>query len=340
MHPSQSKFCIAICIPQAGEQAASSIIFGFKDSASFERTKLSFEIGLNRCARGSCGSGRSADQTLIWDHLVSYDDLFKSTFSDTGQMICMRFGCLCSMESRRFASQPHVDSYLLCNCVKVDLEQIFKEKGVKLARDIEITKSSSSMITICGPHIHWQLDRLWYEKRCVGAAVIQRFFREQQLIKKLRSLKDDLMQVKPRRVSSYLKPFCGTHVDDSVAAQIQSLLNLHADWPGFGEARKSLKVLFAAPLEGVVVPRSGNPPFEWLSEQYLVIVPEFVLIFGRNMTGTDTNALKFSLQHDIPEMFVQQCIPISQICEVLLSTFADNAMVRCSVDIHAFAVCS
>jgi hypothetical protein len=235
---------------------------------------------------------------------------------------------LCSMESRRSAAQKECDSYLLCNSIKVEMEQLFRATCVKLERDIEITKLSSSTVTIHGPHIIWHLERLWYEKRCKNAAVIQRVFREQQLIKKLWALKDDLMDVKPRRISSYLRPFRETHIDDAAADQLQILLNLHAGWLGFGEVRDSLKVLFAAPLEGVVAPCFGDSPFEWLSGHYLVIVPGFVLILGQQMPTNDAKLRKFSFQDVIPEIFVRQAIPISQIHEAVLSTFADNAMVR------------
>jgi len=325
---SQFNFCITICIPKASNQAEASVILGFSDSASFEKSQLCIQMALNRSARGGGGTGRYADPSLTWDHLVAHEDLFKSTYTATGNFFCKRYGCLCSMESRRSAAQIEGDSYLLCNSIKVEMEQLLKARGVKLERDIEITKSSSSTVTICGPHIHWHLERLWYEKRCKQAAVIQRVFREQQLIKKLWALRVDSMDVKPRRISSYLRPFRGTHIDDTVASQLQILLNLHAGWLGFGEVRESLKVLFAAPLEGVVAPRPGDPPFEWLSGQYLVIVPEFVLILGQMMPSMNASLRKYSSRDGIPELFVRQAIPISQIHEVVLSTFADDAMVR------------
>jgi hypothetical protein len=325
----QFNFCITICIPKARDQAEASVILGFNDSASFEKAQICFQMGLNRSARGGGGIGRYADPSLTWDHLVDHEELFKSTFTTTGIFFCKRYGCLCSMECRRSAAQIEGDSLVLCISIKVEMEQLFKASGVKLERDIDITKSSSSTVTIRGPHIIWHLERLCYEKRCKKAAVIQRVFREQQLIQKLRALKNDSMDVKPRRISSYLRPFRETHIDDAAASQLQNLLNLHAGWSGFGEVRESLKVLFAAPLEGVVAP--CDPPFEWLSGQYLVIVPEFVLILGQKVPAMDANLRKFPSRDVVPEIFVRQAIPISQIHEVVLSTFADNAMVRTSI---------
>lgn len=325
---SHFNFCITICIPKVTKQVEATFILGFNDSDSFKKAQICIEMGLNRSARGGGGIGRYADPTLTWDHLVDHEELFKPSFTATGILFCKRYGCLCSMESRRSAAQKECDSYLLCNSIKVEMEQLFRATCVKLERDIEITKLSSSTVTIHGPHIIWHLERLWYEKRCKNAAVIQRVFREQQLIKKLWALKDDLMDVKPRRISSYLRPFRETHIDDAAADQLQILLNLHAGWLGFGEVRDSLKVLFAAPLEGVVAPCFGDSPFEWLSGHYLVIVPGFVLILGQQMPTNDAKLRKFSFQDVIPEIFVRQAIPISQIHEAVLSTFADNAMVR------------
>jgi hypothetical protein len=332
---SQFNFCITIRIPKATNQVEALVILGFNDSASFEKVHICIQMGLNRSARGCGGIGRYADPTLTWDHIVDQEDLFKSSFTVTWNFFFKRYGCLCSIESRRSAAQMEVDSYALCISIKSEMEQLFKAAGVKLERDIEILKSPSSMVTVRGPHIIWHLERLWYEKRCKNAAVIQRKFREQQLIKKLRALKDDVMDVKPRRTSSYLRPFRETHLDDFAAAQLQILLNLHAGWLGFGEVRDSLKILFAAPLEGVVAPCFGDSPFEWLSGHYLVIVPEFVLILGQKIPAEDAKLQKFLFQDAVPEIFVRQAIPISQIHEAVLSTFADDAIVR-TVTEHQF----
>jgi hypothetical protein len=338
---SQFNFCITICNPKATNQVETTVILGFNDSASFEKAQICFQMALNRCARGSGGTGRYADPTLIWDHLVDHEELFKSSFTTAGILFCKRYGCLCSMESRKSSAQVECDSYLLCHCIKLEMEQQFSASGVKLERDIEITKSSSSTVTMRGPHIVWHLERLWYQKRCKSASVIQRVFREQQLIKKLWALKNDLMDTKPRRISSYLRPFRETHIDDATAAQLQVLLNLHAGWLGFGEVRNSLKVLFAAPLEGVVAPCAGDTPpspYEWLSGHFLVIVPEFVLILGQILPNKDAKLRKFSFQDVVPEIFVRQVLPISQIHEAVLSTFADNAMVR-AVAVHQSLAC-
>ncbi len=335
---SQFNLCITICIPKATNQVEAAVILGFNDIPSFEKAQICFQMGLNRCARGGGGIGRYADPTLNWDHLVDHEELFKSSFTATGIFFCKRYGCLCSMKSRRYSAQVECDSDILCNSIKVEMEQFFKAAGVKLERDIEITKSSTSMVTLRGPHILWHLERLWYEKRCKNAAIIQRVFREQQLIKKLWALKDDVMDAKPRRISSYLRPFRETHIDDTAAAQLQILLNLHAGWLGFGEVRNCLKVLFAAPLEGVVAPCVGDLPFEWLSGHYLVIVPEFVLILGQQVPDKDAKLRKFVFHDVAPEIFVRQAIPISQIHEAVLSTFADNAMVR-AVTEHQLFTC-
>lgn len=324
---SQFNFCITICLPKTGDQLEASIIIGFSDLASFEKTQICFQMGLSKSARARGGIGRYADPELKWDWPIPHEHLFMSAYTATAQEFCARYGCLCSLQIRRCASQMGSDVKLLCNSIKEDVLQVLQQYGVKLDRDIESSKSS---INFRGPHIHWHLNRVWYEVRCKSARVIQRKYRELRLIKKLLANRDDsfdAMDVKPRRVSSYLRPFRDTHVDDKTASQLQLLLNLHAGWLGFGEIRESLRVLFAAPLEGIVAPSSGNPPFEWLVDQYLIIVPEFVVILGKNISEMDANFRKFSFQDDIPELFVRQVVPISQIHEVVLSTCADNAMV-------------
>ncbi len=324
-------FCIAISIPKTGDQPQASIIIGYDDSASLEKTQICFQMGLNRSTRMSGGVGRYADADLLWDRPVSHDDMFKSTYTATAKEFCMRYGCLCSMESRKAAAKSGFDSYLLCVSIKIDLENILREWAVKSESGVQITKSSSSSITIHGPYINWHLDRVWHEARCKSARVIQQKWREQRLIHKVLALRDgslDAMEVKPRRVSSYLRPFRTTHIDDRTASQLQHLLNLHCGWLGFGQVRECLKVLFAAPLESVVAPSNVASNFEWLTGHYLVIVPEFVVILGQQLPDVDANVRKFSFRDCTPELFVRQVIPISQIHEAILSTYADDAMVR------------
>jgi hypothetical protein len=327
---SQFNFCITICTPKIGDETETSIIIGFNDFASFTKAQICIQMGLNRSARGHGGVGRYADPELKWDRPIPHEHLFTSTHTASVQEFCARYGSLCSMQSRKCAAQKGADVKSLCIVIKVEVEKILQEYGVKLDSGLESSKSLSSSIHLCGPHINWHLDRVRYELRCKSARIIQRRYREQQLFKRLLANKDDsfdAMDIKPRRVSSYLRPFRETHVDDKAAAQLQHLLNLHAGWLGFGEVRQSLKVLFAAPLEGVVAPSSGDPPFEWLLGQYLVIVPEFVLILSQQCSDADANLRKFSFREDIPDLFVRQVVPISQIHEVVLSTCADDAMV-------------